>query len=58
MTMKPNAASNCSRSLGISDERDPPAVTPITLATTKALDEPRNTANGLFVELLRVIVVS
>tara|TARA_B100000579_G_C22693622_1_gene786301 strand:+ start:311 stop:544 length:234 start_codon:yes stop_codon:yes gene_type:complete len=43
---------------GIKLAIDPPAKAPSSVAIISAIDEPRNTANGLFVELLKVIVVS
>jgi hypothetical protein len=46
ITKNPVEAASCSQSAGITAERDPPATAPIKLARTKALDEPRNTANG------------
>ena len=37
---------------------DPPAKAPKRVADMRAIDEPINTANGLLVVLLRVIVVN
>ncbi len=37
---------------------EPPAKAPKRVASIKAIDEPINTANGLLVELLNVIVVN
>ena len=37
---------------------DPPAKAPNRVANIRAIDEPINTANGLFVVLLKVIVVN
>ena len=49
---------NLSRKAGIRLEIDPPANAPKRVAKIRAIDEPINTASGLLVELLKVIVVS
>ena len=50
--------SSLSKNAGIRLAIDPPANAPKSVANIRAKDEPINTAKGLFVVLLRVIVVS
>ena len=57
--IKNTSPDNClSRKAGIRLEIEPPANAPKRVAKTRAIDEPINTARGLFVVLLKVIVVS
>ena len=50
--------SSLSRNAGIRLAIDPPAKAPRSVANIRAIDEPIKTAKGLFVELLKVIVVN
>ena len=50
--------SSLSKNAGIRLAIDPPANAPKSVANIRAKDDPINTAKGLFVVLLRVIVVS
>ena len=50
--------SNFSKKAGIRLAIDPPANAPKSVAKIRASDEPIKTANGLLVELLKVIVVN
>ena len=50
--------SNFSMNAGIRFAIDPPANAPKSVASIRATDEPINTAKGLLVVLLRVIVVN
>ena len=50
--------SNFSKYAGIRLAIDPPANAPKSVANIRAIEEPINTASGLFVVLLRVIVVN
>ena len=54
----PNAASIFKILLGIIEAIDPPANTPNKLASTRALAEPKNTANGWLLVPLKVIVAN
>ena len=49
---------NLSKKAGIRLETDPPARAPKSVANIRAIEEPINTAKGLLVVLLKVIVVS
>ena len=57
-TKKTLPESSFSRNAGIRLAIDPPANAPSSVAKISAIDEPINTANGLLVVLLKVIVVS
>jgi hypothetical protein len=46
MIRNPVDATSCNHSAGITADKDPPAIAPIKLARTKALEDPKNTANG------------
>ena len=50
--------SSLSKKSGIRLAIEPPANAPRSVASIRAIDEPINTANGLFVVLLKVIVVN
>ena len=50
--------SSLSKKAGIRLEIEPPAKAPKRVANIRAIDDPINTANGLFVVLLKVIVVN
>ena len=50
--------SSLSMKAGIRLAIDPPARAPKSVARIRAVDEPIKTANGLFVVLLKVIVVN
>ena len=50
--------SSLSKNAGIKLAIEPPASAPKSVAKIRANDEPMNTASGLFVVLLKVIVVS
>ena len=51
-------ASNFKRNAGIKFAIDPPARAPNNVAIIRATEDPINTAKGLFVVLLKVIVVN
>ena len=50
--------SNFSKKAGIRFEIEPPAMAPKSVANMRAIEEPTNTAKGLLVVLLNVIVVN
>ena len=50
--------SNFSMKAGIRFDMEPPASAPSNVARIRAIEEPINTANGLLVVLLKVIVVN
>ena len=50
--------SSLSKNAGIRLAIEPPANAPKSVANISATDDPINTANGLFVALLKVIVVN
>ncbi len=50
--------SSLSRNAGIRLAIEPPAIAPRSVANIRAIDEPMNTASGLLVVLLKVIVVN
>ena len=58
MIKNTNPESNLSKKAGIRFEIDPPANAPKRVAKIRAIDEPINTASGLLVVLLKVIVVN
>ena len=50
--------SNFSKNAGTRLAIEPPARVPKRVASIRAIDDPKNTANGLLVVLLKVIVVN